>query len=136
MRFEKILSKNDVGSNGSHQAGFLVPKSNDALLQFLPSLDPSEVNPSVYIDFYDAEGNSWKLRYVYYNNKLHGTGTRNELRITHVTGFMRAYGAVEGDVVHITKNSSGRYFIGLEKHDEGTVVIPKKIKLSGWNVVY
>ena len=144
MRFEKVLSRNDVGSNGSHQAGFLVPKSNDELIDFLPFLDPREMNPSVYIDFYDSTGRPWRLRYVYYNNKLHGAGTRNELRITHVTGFMRNYEAVEGDVVYLTKTMSGRYLIGLDKTndvkqreiDEGVSVLPDKIKLSGWNVVY
>ena len=52
MKFAKTLSRNDIGANGSHQSGFLVPKTIKSLLDFLPPLDSKELNPSKWIDFW------------------------------------------------------------------------------------
>lgn len=107
--FNKILSANDVGSTGGHQAGVLIPKSEE-LLAFLPNLDPSVKNPDAWIECEDEDGILHKFRFVYYNNKLHDKdGTRNEYRITHMTKYFREAGASEGDSFEISKDK-GRYY--------------------------
>ncbi|WP_160255641.1 EcoRII N-terminal effector-binding domain-containing protein [Acinetobacter indicus] len=139
MKFAKTLSRNDLGVNGSHQSGFLVPKSIKNLLDFLPSLDSTELNPSTWIDFYDTQGKKWEFRYIYYNNKLHAEkGTRNEYRITWTTTFMKQNNAVEGDTVFLFKDEDGQYRIYLEKQSTqaGSVENSNRIKLSGWRQVY
>ena len=42
----KKLSANDIGINGAHQAGILVPKAKD-ILSFFPDLNAAIKNPSV-----------------------------------------------------------------------------------------
>lgn len=139
MKFAKTLSRNDIGANGSHQSGFLVPKSIKSLLAFLPQLDSTELNPSKWIEFYDQQGKKWEFRYIYYNNKLHTeNGTRNEYRITWTTAFMKENNAAEGDTVFLFKDEDGRYRISLEKQSNqvGSVESSNRIKLRGWRQVY
>jgi len=142
--FEKILTANDTGESGSHQAGVLIPKSDAELLAFLPVLDANEMNPSTWIIFTDSDGTPWRFRYVYYNNKLHEkTGTRNEYRITGMTKFFKESSATAGDVLRIsgtpTKHeidivASG----GVETGNENLVrePAPRRIKLRGWRRVH
>ena len=88
--FLKTLSANDVGTTGGHMGGILVPKEDGELLAFLPRLDSSEMNPSAWIDCQTPDGNTLRLRFVYYNNRMHASnGTRNEYRITYLTKFLR-----------------------------------------------
>ena len=54
----KILSKNDVGDSGSHQAGICLPKKGE-FLTFFPELDVKQKNPGVLITFIDEEDGSW-----------------------------------------------------------------------------
>lgn len=136
MKFEKVLSRNDIGVNGSHQSGFLVPKTNKALIDFFPKLDPTQLNPDASIEFYDNEGNKWEFRFIYYNNKLHSeSGTRNEYRITRTTTFMKRYAAAEGDTLTLEKDRNGIYLISISKSPEGCD-LPAKVKLSGWHQVF
>ena len=83
--FAKTLSGNDVGETGSHQAGICVPKKNQDLCSFFPQLDAKIKNPDCWLICEDENGDSWKLRFVYYDSKTLGVGTRNEYRITHLT---------------------------------------------------
>lgn len=138
MKFEKILTKNDIGLTGSHQAGFHIPKSNKDLIDFLPNLDHTILNPSIFIDFYDNTGYKWKFRYIYYNSKLHSqNGTRNEFRITHTTIFMKHQHANEGDTVVIEKKTgSDDYIIYIKRHDPTEPTNKNRIKLKGWQTVY
>lgn len=137
MKFEKILTKNDIGLTNSHQAGFLVPKGMKDLLEFLPYLDPTEYNPSVILCFLDPDNQQWEFKYIYYNNRLHSkSGTRNEYRITRTTGFMRAVGACEGDGILLSKNSEGIYQIELRRADLQPSNGAQRVLLSGWNRVY
>lgn len=102
--FLKSLSANDVGATGAHQAGILVPKTNKELLGFLPKLSADIKNPSTWIDCLDEAGASHRFRYVYYNNALHdSSGTRNEYRLTHMTGYFRECGARAGDLLEISR---------------------------------
>lgn len=137
MEFEKILSKNDVGATKSHQAGFLVPKSLKALLDFFPTLDSKELNPSKPLTVVDDDGNEWGFRYVYYNNKLHSaTGTRDEYRITCTTKYMRRLGASEGDILRFSRISEGVYRVSLVAKLIDTEASINRVTLRGWHRVY
>ena len=103
--FIKTLSANDVGTTGGHMGGILVPKGDGELLAFLPRLDPSVLNPSAWINCLTPDGNTLRLRFVYYNNRMHApNGTRNEYRITYLTKFLRDANAKEGDAFEIARS--------------------------------
>lgn len=141
--FIKTLSANDVGATGAHMAGILVPKGDGELLAFLPALDKGELNPSAWIECKTPNDTVLRLRFIYYNNRLHvPTGTRNEYRITHLTKFLRDSGAREGDVFEISREDGqytyrirviGTATAGLDVQDDG----PVRIKLTtGWRRVH
>jgi hypothetical protein len=46
----KVLSANDTGDTGGHQAGILVPKDPD-ILAFFPKLDANRRNPRCLLHF-------------------------------------------------------------------------------------
>lgn len=142
--FIKTLSANDVGTTGGHMGGILVPKGDGELLAFLPRLDPSVLNPSAWIDCQTPDGNTLRLRFVYYNNRMHApNGTRNEYRITYLTKFLRDDNAKEGDAFEIARDDKEENYrirvIAREqvaedrKEEDG----PVRIKLtSGWRRVH
>jgi hypothetical protein len=137
--YQKLLTANDTGETGSHQAGLHIPKTNEELLEFLPTLDPRDKNPDSWLECVDEASRIWKFRFVYYNNKLHSIkGTRNEFRITHTTAYFRSVGATEGDTFTISKNEEeSLYEIRISSQDkisEGGLLSP--IKLKGWTKVY
>lgn len=132
--FEKILSRNDTGESGSHQAGILVPRGDRELLSFFPALNPSEKNPDAIIHCTDEGGQCWRFRYVYYNNRLHDPdGTRNEYRITRMTGYLRAVGAFAGQSVAFEASGDGTYRIRV--HHAVPDALPVT-RLSGWRRVH
>lgn len=105
--FRKTLSANDVGATGGHQGGILVPKSEGELLAFLPPLDPAVKNPDAWLECIDEGGTLRRLRFVYYNNRLHeAKGTRNEYRITYLTSYFKEMGAREGDTFEISREEA------------------------------
>jgi hypothetical protein len=137
--FSKALTANDTGASGGHQAGTHIPKSQTDLLSFLPELDRSIKNPSVWLVCRDEAGVTWRFRYIYYNNKLHDEGgTRDEYRITHMTGFMRSAGAQPGDILVISgKPRAGILNLRvLSSSGDGSEPEPKRIKLRGWQRVF
>lgn len=140
--FQKPLSANDVGLTKAHQAGIHIPKTEKALLDFLPPLDPKIRNPDAWIECVDQQGAKHRFRYVYYNNKLHDeAGTRNEYRITHMTGYLREAGAGEGDILEISKEPSTKlYGLRVLRPTNSTVEKPyppvSSVKLVGWNRVH
>lgn len=131
--FEKILSANDIGITGGHMGGILIPRTETGLIALFPKLDPTVYNPSVFLDFKDPNGATYKLRFVYYNNKLHKKGTRNEYRLTYLTNFLRSSNAVTGDAFRITRDETGQLFMEVIK--KNTVKPSSVIKLCGWNRV-
>ena len=142
--FEKILTANDTGQSGSHQAGVLIPKSDAELLAFLPNLDSTEKNPSTWITFTGRDDTSWRFKYIHYNNKLHEeTGTRNEYRITGMTRFFKETKAVAGDVLRIS-GTPAEFEVdvvstsGVEPVNENQVAeaAPRRIRLRGWRRVH
>lgn len=139
VSFSKTLSANDTGLTGGHQAGILVPKGDRELLAFFPHLDPAVENPDAWIAATDEHGEHRQLRYIYYNKKLHGTGTRNEYRITHLTKYLKAVDARPGDaLVFAGAMGSGRYSMRLERSwgvQEAAAAFGV-IRLSGWRRVH
>ncbi|MEP3046337.1 MAG: EcoRII N-terminal effector-binding domain-containing protein [Roseibium sp.] len=136
LTFRKSLSANDVGTTGGHQGGVLIPKAEKELLEILPRLDPGTKNPDAWINCVDDAGNELKFRFVYYNNKLHDAGgTRNEYRITHMTGWFRDVGARKGDEFEISFEIGEQiYHIGIRsKMDElfADDMVPR-IRVSQW----
>ena len=108
--FRKTLTKNDVGSTGSHQAGLHIPKRNRELIKFLPDLDHSTKNPSVFFKCIDDDNIEWAFRYIYYNNKFYDkNGTRDEFRITHTNLFFKSQTALENDDFEISKSSDSNF---------------------------
>ncbi len=138
QQFEKILTANDTGHSKSHQAGIHVPKGQRDLVAFLPHLDAGKLNPSVWLKAVDANGVTWRLRYIYYNNRLHSeAGTRNEFRITHLTAYMRAVGADPGDRMTISgKPDSCEIRISVTPGGEAGPSAARVVRLRGWHRVH
>lgn len=117
-RISKLLSVNDTGGNGSHQAGILVPKDKE-ILSFFPKLDATVKNPRAVLRFTDEAGSSWQFTFIYYNNKLvEPNGTRNEYRLTGMTKFLRTANAHAGDSLIFTREEEGNYSIAVERAKE------------------
>ena len=111
----KLLSANDTGETGGHQAGILVPKNGD-ILSFFPDLGCSEKNPRVSLCFTDEGQKDWKFTFIYYNNKFFDEkGTRNEYRLTGMTAYLRESGLVSGDSIILSRDDSDSYFIRYER---------------------
>jgi hypothetical protein len=136
--FEKVLTANDTGESGAHQAGIHVPKNQDELIAFLPALDPREKNPSVWLEAVDEDGGVWRFRYIYYNNRLHDpAGTRDEFRITHMTRFLRSAGASAGDTLIVSGTpQSGLLRVSVRPSEATAEMVPARIHLKGWRRVH
>ena len=87
--YVKRLSANDTQANGSHQAGFYIPKQ--IAFHVIPSLDqPNEENPRVAFGLtIDSHADARTVTAIWYNNRLRGR-TRNETRITGLGGSSSA----------------------------------------------
>jgi hypothetical protein len=131
-RIAKILSANDTGETGGHQAGILVPRE-PAVLSFFPELDSEDYNPRVHLRFVDDSGTFWEFAFIYYNNRLF-SGTRNEYRLTRMTRYIRQAGLAVGDEVILTKQEE-RYFVSHKRKQQAERV-KGVLKLgTGWRVV-
>lgn len=130
---EKMLSRNDTGETGGHQAGILIPKKPE-IQSFFPELNNEEKNPRFLISFHDHMGEQWSFSFIYYNNKFFG-GTRNEYRLTGMTRYMNAYNLKSGDTLTLSRDVNGFYSVkyqkdGVKKTGSG----PLKLSHS-WKVV-
>jgi hypothetical protein len=138
-KYAKVLTANDTGQSGTHQAGIHIPKAQEELIKMLPQLDGRVKNPDAWLTCSDFQGRRWLLRYVYYNNRLHEPGgTRNEYRITHTTRFFKAIGAKPGDIFTLS-GYAGCSVYGIDvTHPEGSpasvrsVVAAGLVRLRGW----
>ena len=114
LAITKVLSANDAGYTGGHQAGILIPKSS-RILSFFPKLGTDVKNPRHHLIFYDVDGQRWEFAFIYYNNRHFG-GTRNEFRLTRMTPFIRQHGLQPGDRVTLRREpDSGRRYIACER---------------------
>ncbi len=130
--FEKVLSANDTGVTGGHMGGILIPRTESGLIALFPKLDANDYNPSIFIKIHDINGHSHKLRFVYYNNKLHNRGTRNEYRLTYLTDYLRNWNAKAGDRFRISKRGDDYLEMCVVKQDNGGF---SSVSLMGGNRV-
>lgn len=140
----KVLSLNDSGETGGHQAGILVPKGGD-VLRFFPDLGNDEKNPRVSLHFSDFNGQEWKFNFIYYNNRFFDAkGTRNEYRLTGMTAFFRENGLKAGDTITLVHDKEDTYYITYERSKTSDVIVytaengteKKRIVLGGnWKVI-
>jgi hypothetical protein len=129
----KVLSKNDTGETGSHQAGILIPKQED-ILCFFPPLTTVEKNPRHKLKFSDGYDNCWEFSFIYYNNKHFG-GTRNEYRLTCMTPFMKANNLKEGDTITLHRKEN-QYAISFMKKTTDKIDDTGRLVLgTSWKVV-
>lgn len=127
---EKVLSANDTGETGGHQAGILVPK-NPGILDFFPRLDRSTKNPRKVLDMCDVTGHEWTFVFIYYNNRFFG-GTRNEYRLTGMTAFLREFNLKVGDILIFRRVQPHSMFISFKR----TAPSDKVLKLTdSWKVI-
>jgi hypothetical protein len=135
VTIRKLLSPNDAGETRSNQAGMLVPKRQE-ILDFFPRLDPRDYNPRQRILFEDRSGQKWHFSFIYYNSRLHKTGTRNEYRLTGMTRFIRESGLKSGDALLLTRRGDD-YEVRPERVD-AQVSGTGKIRLaltSDWMII-
>jgi hypothetical protein len=135
FRISKVLSANDVGDTGGHQAGMLIPKVS-RVLSFFPSLDPNKKNPRCTLRFVDDWKDTWTFAFIYYNNRFFG-GTRNEYRLTRMTDFLRRRDAKPGDSIILSRDDSNSYSISIERSTtRKQLASSDRLKLSsGWKVI-
>ena len=134
----KILSANDSGETGGHQAGLLIPRQ-ERILSFFPVLDASRLNPRAHLQFKDETGRFWEFSFIYYNNRFFG-GTRNEYRLTRMTRYIREAGLATGDEVRMHCDGGGNYSISYRRSNEQPVSVnvagETVIRLgAGWKVI-
>lgn len=130
----KILSANDTGDTGAHQAGILVPK-NPEILSFFPPLDNSEKNPRYHLPFYDDSDARWEFAFIYYNNKYFG-GTRNEFRLTRMTPFMRQNDLKPGDELILEREDKGKRRVRYKRNRKSGMGNDGVLRLgSEWKVI-
>lgn len=131
---QKILSKNDTGETGGHQAGILIPKKEE-ILSFFPNLSTNEKNPRVKITFTDIHGVKWDFSFIYYNNKLFG-GTRNEYRLTGMTRFIRKNRLASGDELTLHRDLNENFTIRFTRQKDVQIDEDGELVLgNSWTVV-
>lgn len=129
----KILSSNDTGETGGHQAGMLIPKGGE-ILEFFPALNGDEKNPRTYLYFIDNVNKRWKFNFIYYNNKFFG-GTRNEYRLTGMTAYIRQNNLKTGDTIVLSRDDTGILSIRFERQNSTSSSTPKLVITGTWKVV-
>lgn len=133
MIVEKELSGNDTGETGGHQAGMLIPK-DDAILRLFPLLGRETKNPRCVIDFVDETEKTWSFNFIYYNNRFFG-GTRNEYRLTGMTGFIRAFNLKTGDFLIFEKASPRLWRISYRRKNATEPGGALKLIQSAWRII-
>lgn len=133
VELRKQLSDNDVGATGAHQAGTYLPKET---LSFFPPLDEEKLNPSASLVFADTLGTKWIFRFVHYNNRRFG-GTRDEYRLTRMSGFLHSQSAQPGDEIILRRSASdGSYAISCRRAQRHADEQGLRIRFTGsWLVV-
>ncbi len=102
--FCRFITANDTGKNGSHQAGFYIPKCAAPLLFDIPGVKGENKDKLVKVKWQDDFITD--SRFIYY-----GQGSRNEYRITR---FGKAFPFFEeenvGDLLIIAQQSNDYYY--------------------------
>ena len=127
---QKILTKNDTSETGAHQAGICIPKDFH-ILSFFPKLDVDVKNPRTILIVVDEADKEWCFSFIYYNNKKFG-GTRNEYRLTGMTGFIKQYNLKAGDTLILKRKGAKDLRVLFKRSSIYTTVL----KLSStWKVI-
>ena len=135
IELRKILSANDTGDTGAHQAGMLIPKRNPVLLSYFPALDSSEKNPRALLRFKDEWGGAWQFNFIYYNNRKFG-GTRNEFRLTGMTKYLRSEALAAGDCIILGFDQEGFRTISFERAKPVQADVSGVLRLGNeWRVI-
>lgn len=130
----KLLSANDTGETGAHQAGILVPRE-PGILAFFPKLDSEYYNPRCHLYFIDQAGERWEFAFIYYNNAFF-SGTRNEYRLTRMTKYFKQYGLKTGDEIILRRESDDKYCIRHKRKDQVTPDGSGVLRLgAGWKII-
>jgi hypothetical protein len=129
----KILSANDIGATGGHQAGILIPK-DPRILGFFPSLDAKQYNPRCHLMFRDDSRTRWEFAFIYYNNALF-SGTRNEYRLTRMTKYLRDAGLDVGDEVILTRDPTEGYSVKFRRKNQPELTNGVLKLGSGWRII-
>jgi len=120
ISISKVLSANDVKATGCHQSGILIPKTDETILSFFPTLAINEVNPRAELEFVDQIGNRWNLIFICYNQRR---GRTAEYRLTRTILYIKQNRLNAGDMVILSKTSDGTYMIRFRRNgdadDEG-----------------
>ena len=134
ISIRKVLTANDLGRTGGHQAGICVPKA-PAILAFFPALSVAEKNPRAPLTFCDDDGvTRWRFVFIYYNNRLFG-GTRNEYRLTCMTKYLRSKNTKVGDELVFSRDFTGRLLVACNR-ESPAVDEQGVLRLSGgWNII-
>ena len=131
VKATKRLSANDLGITGTHQSGILIPK-DPSVLGLFPTLDVTRLNPDCVIDFYVPNFDQYRqARFVYYNGRDLGMGTRSEYRLTRIAGLLREFGAQVGDQLEFRREQSGEVRVELREAEEIVQVEARRLR-SGW----
>lgn len=130
----KVLSANDTGETGGHQAGILVPK-DESILTIFPELDAKTKNPRSVLKFEDPSGEKWNFNFIYYNNKFFG-GTRNEYRLTGMTAYFHRNNLKAGDKVIFHSLADNKRLIKFQRSMESDNATSSVLRLgTTWKVV-
>jgi hypothetical protein len=137
----KVLTANDTGETGSHQAGIHIPK-HIVRLSFFPELDEESFNPECLIEtLVEPVGRRLAVRYVHYNGKLTGANGRDEYRITRTPRILDMVSARTGDLLRFRWLESGEMGISLHSGsgaDYASVAggaVSSASGSNGWSVI-
>jgi Restriction endonuclease EcoRII, N-terminal len=131
----KVLSANDTGDTGAHQAGILIQKES-GVISFFPRLDPEEYNPRVHLFFTDSAGERWEFAFIYYNNRMLGRGTRNEYRLTRMTTYFRRHSLKPGDEIILRRSESDDFSVEHRRKNQAEWKPGGVLRLSaGWKII-
>lgn len=110
--FCRFITANDTGNNGSHQAGFYIPKCAAPLLFNTPGIKGENKDKMVEIKWQDDF--TTQSRFIYY-----GQGTRNEYRVTR---FGKNFPFFEednvGDLLIIAQYNENYYYGFVLQRDQ------------------
>lgn len=134
-RVSKRLTKNDLGDTGSHQAAIHVPKRPE-ILRIFPTLDESSDNPSCLITFWShALEREYRLRFIHYNNRIVGTGTRDEYRLTSTRELLKDLEARTGDDLVFDFFDDSPPLVSIVNGPRNTETVAGRREISGgWRI--
>lgn len=130
----KLLSANDIGETGGHQAGILIPKTPE-ILSFFPSLGNETKNPRVNLKFLDESEREYFFNFIFYNNFYFG-GTRREYRLTGMTKYIKQNDLMAGDEIILSEDENGERRIQHKRIASGYTVREGILQISNdWKVI-